>query len=316
MCGDRRSRMSNCRRRPRWGSRRTSRAGSPHRSRATCDDRRRRHDDRSARVPPSAAAASASAAAAGSSGSTGATARRAAATATAATALAWTRKLKTVSIRSSRMSRRKLPDDGGSDATTAAAPNAVTGTPRSREHRRHRPRHFEPRDLDVRRRCHPEPHRQLAHDRRRAADLQVGDEQQDRRGTAADDTDRAGVAAKAPVPLPCGLCRPPPHKPFSQSLPPRRRRPFRPVRRGVRPRNAHLRAPAARSRVHAGARPIRSSPRTSTTTSASSSAGPAGCTSPKRLTEKLGGAKIYLKREDLNHTGAHKINNTIGQALL
>jgi len=36
----------------------------------------------------------------------------------------------------------------------------------------------------------------------------------------------------------------------------------------------------------------------------------------KRLTDYLGGAKIYLKREDLNHTGAHKINNTIGQALL
>lgn len=36
----------------------------------------------------------------------------------------------------------------------------------------------------------------------------------------------------------------------------------------------------------------------------------------ERLTEKFGGAKIYLKREDLNHTGAHKINNTIGQALL
>ncbi len=36
----------------------------------------------------------------------------------------------------------------------------------------------------------------------------------------------------------------------------------------------------------------------------------------RRLTEKLGGAKIYLKREDLNHTGAHKINNAIGQALL
>ncbi len=35
-----------------------------------------------------------------------------------------------------------------------------------------------------------------------------------------------------------------------------------------------------------------------------------------KLTEKLGGAKIYVKREDLNHTGAHKINNTIGQALL
>lgn len=35
-----------------------------------------------------------------------------------------------------------------------------------------------------------------------------------------------------------------------------------------------------------------------------------------RLTEELGGAKIYLKREDLNHTGAHKINNAIGQAVL
>lgn len=35
-----------------------------------------------------------------------------------------------------------------------------------------------------------------------------------------------------------------------------------------------------------------------------------------RLTEHLGGAKIYLKREDLNHTGAHKINNALGQALL
>ena len=36
----------------------------------------------------------------------------------------------------------------------------------------------------------------------------------------------------------------------------------------------------------------------------------------KRLSEELGGAKIYLKREDLNHTGAHKINNCIGQILL
>jgi len=36
----------------------------------------------------------------------------------------------------------------------------------------------------------------------------------------------------------------------------------------------------------------------------------------RRLTEKLGGARIYLKREDMNHTGAHKINNTLGQALL
>ena len=36
----------------------------------------------------------------------------------------------------------------------------------------------------------------------------------------------------------------------------------------------------------------------------------------ERWTRELGGAKIYLKREDLNHTGAHKVNNTIGQALL
>lgn len=36
----------------------------------------------------------------------------------------------------------------------------------------------------------------------------------------------------------------------------------------------------------------------------------------EKLTKRLGGARIYLKREDLNHTGAHKINNTIGQGLL
>ena len=36
----------------------------------------------------------------------------------------------------------------------------------------------------------------------------------------------------------------------------------------------------------------------------------------KRWTQLLGGAKVYLKREDLNHTGAHKINNTVGQILL
>ena len=36
----------------------------------------------------------------------------------------------------------------------------------------------------------------------------------------------------------------------------------------------------------------------------------------ERLSAELGGAQIYLKREDLNHTGAHKINNAVGQALL
>lgn len=43
---------------------------------------------------------------------------------------------------------------------------------------------------------------------------------------------------------------------------------------------------------------------------------PSPLTYAKRLSEQLGGAQIYLKREDLNHTGAHKINNALGQALL
>lgn len=43
---------------------------------------------------------------------------------------------------------------------------------------------------------------------------------------------------------------------------------------------------------------------------------PTPLTFAERLTQKLGGAKIYLKREDLNHTGAHKINNALGQILL
>lgn len=43
---------------------------------------------------------------------------------------------------------------------------------------------------------------------------------------------------------------------------------------------------------------------------------PSALTEAKRLSSALGGAQIVLKREDLNHTGAHKVNNTIGQALL
>src|SRR5438132_1339200 len=43
---------------------------------------------------------------------------------------------------------------------------------------------------------------------------------------------------------------------------------------------------------------------------------PTPLTFAARLSEHLGGAKIYLKREDLNHTGAHKINNALGQILL
>lgn len=43
---------------------------------------------------------------------------------------------------------------------------------------------------------------------------------------------------------------------------------------------------------------------------------PTPITFAERLTRHLGGAQIYLKREDLNHTGAHKINNALGQILL
>jgi tryptophan synthase beta chain len=43
---------------------------------------------------------------------------------------------------------------------------------------------------------------------------------------------------------------------------------------------------------------------------------PSPITHARRLSDKLGGAQIYFKREDLNHTGAHKINNALGQALL
>ncbi|MGH9764482.1 MAG: tryptophan synthase subunit beta, partial [Blastocatellia bacterium] len=43
---------------------------------------------------------------------------------------------------------------------------------------------------------------------------------------------------------------------------------------------------------------------------------PTPLTFASRMTEHLGGARLYLKREDLCHTGAHKINNALGQALL
>jgi tryptophan synthase len=43
---------------------------------------------------------------------------------------------------------------------------------------------------------------------------------------------------------------------------------------------------------------------------------PSACHVAPRMTEHAGGARIWLKREDLNHTGAHKINNAVGQALI
>ena len=60
----------------------------------------------------------------------------------------------------------------------------------------------------------------------------------------------------------------------------------------------------------------RSSSPSSRTSSRTTSAGRRRSITPGAGREKLGGAQIWLKREDLNHTGAHKINNCIGQALL
>ena len=59
----------------------------------------------------------------------------------------------------------------------------------------------------------------------------------------------------------------------------------------------------------------RSSPSSSTSSSTTSAARRRSITR-ERWSRELGGAQIWLKREDLNHTGAHKINNCIGQALL
>ena len=53
----------------------------------------------------------------------------------------------------------------------------------------------------------------------------------------------------------------------------------------------------------------------SPTSSSTTSGRPSPVYHAKRLSDELGGAQIYLKREDLNHTGAHKVNNTMGQAL-
>jgi tryptophan synthase beta chain len=63
-------------------------------------------------------------------------------------------------------------------------------------------------------------------------------------------------------------------------------------------------------------RPIPPSAPSTNTTSSTTSAGPSPIYHAKRWSGLLGGAQIYLKREDLNHTGAHKINNCIGQAML
>ena len=92
--------------------------------------------------------------------------------------------------------------------------------------------------------------------------------------------------------------------------------PLRPLWRQLRRRDAR---PCAR-RAEGAATPRPDATRRSTPSSAPNSPHFVGRPSPiyhaARLSRELGGAQIYLKREDLNHTGAHKINNTIGQAML
>jgi tryptophan synthase beta subunit len=63
-------------------------------------------------------------------------------------------------------------------------------------------------------------------------------------------------------------------------------------------------------------RPTRPSGPRWTTCGSITSAGPRRLYFAPRLTEHLGGAKIYMKRDELNHTGAHKINNVLGQIML
>ena len=62
--------------------------------------------------------------------------------------------------------------------------------------------------------------------------------------------------------------------------------------------------------------PTRRSAPSSTTCCATTPGGPSPLTECHRLSEELGGVRVLLKREDLNHTGSHKINNVLGQALL
>ena len=100
------------------------------------------------------------------------------------------------------------------------------------------------------------------------------------------------------------------------SAAPRRTGPLRSLRRPLRPRNADARPAAAHRTLRAGPRTIRSSRSSFDYYLAHYVGRPSPLYFAERLTKEAGGARIYLKREDLNHTGAHKINNCIGQALL
>ena len=94
-------------------------------------------------------------------------------------------------------------------------------------------------------------------------------------------------------------------------------RPLRPLRRPLRPRNADGRPRPARPRRIASAKADPAFQARVPPTICNEYVGrPSPLYFAERLTKEAGGARIFLKREDLNHTGAHKINNCIGQALL
>ena len=97
---------------------------------------------------------------------------------------------------------------------------------------------------------------------------------------------------------------------------PGRARPFRPVRRPLRRRDADAADPRAGAGLCDGARPTRRSRPSSTSARTHYAGRPSPLYFAERLTEHLGGAKIYFKRDELNHTGSHKINNCLGQILL
>ncbi len=100
-----------------------------------------------------------------------------------------------------------------------------------------------------------------------------------------------------------------------QSLPDSRGR-FGAVRRPLRRRNSDARAVRTGARLPGRRGAIRSFAPNWSAIRANMSAARRRCSIAANLTARLGGAKIYLKREDLCHTGAHKVNNTLGQALL
>ena len=102
------------------------------------------------------------------------------------------------------------------------------------------------------------------------------------------------------------------------SLPhrPRRARPLRRLRRALRVRDADAADPGARGALRGGQDRPGLLGRDGRTSGSTTSAAPSPLYFAERLTERLGGAKVYFKRDELNHTGAHKINNVLGQILL